>query len=374
MDDIKKNIEEIKEYTMDRLKMPIFFYYFVILLVWNWDIILLVLKSESSIEIIIEKIKGNHFEPSRYLWPLAIAIGGNVVFPFIMMLIEFPLAWINKKRNDKAGDVEYEKAKQELNIQRARTGAISLKELQDQINNLTADRTNLSKQIDDQKIDLNTVNNKIPELESLLKKEQLEKEKSKQDVIQFESHIGYYDLHEEVESFKEKIIILNNENHSENRVLDLLKKIYNEESSSLLMAINSSKLFHDFKRLKFLEEYQSDQVERVKLTPYAIKFMYWLYGSESPNKSMDVVTNKDIRNILKVLKRNNILVGFEKYAYEIKNKNAFTIDDSFDILVSLNLIEEPNINSNDFYKLTALGEHVYSFILKERLELESKKG
>lgn len=367
MDDIKKNIEEIKEYTMDRLKMPIFFYYFVILLVWNWDIILLILKSESSIEVIIDKIKGNHFEPGRYLWPLAIAIGGNIGFPFIMFLIEWCLSEITKERNDTALEIELKKAEKEFEVQRKRIGAVSLKDLQDQIDSLNKEKADLSGQIVLNKMSLEQTNKKIPELEKKLKKEQLEKEKSKQDVIQFEAHVGYYDLHEEVESFKEKIIILNNENHRDNRVLDLLKKIYNEENSPLLMAINSNKLFHDFKRLKFLEEYQSGQVERVKLTPYAIKFMYWLYGNERPNKSMDIALNKDTREIFKVLKKKNLLDHFRKFAFEINNKNHFTIDESFETLIKLNLIEEPKVTGK-FYKLTTLGDHLYSLILTEILE------
>ncbi|WP_121967418.1 hypothetical protein [Myroides sp. N17-2] len=80
MDEIKSNLLEIKEYTMDRLKMPIFFYYFVLLAVWNWDIILLILKSNDTIECIIEKIKSDKFDSGRYLCPLGIAIVGNIIF------------------------------------------------------------------------------------------------------------------------------------------------------------------------------------------------------------------------------------------------------------------------------------------------------
>ena len=67
MEEIKNNLNELKEYTMDRLKTPIFFYYFVLLAVWNWDIILFILKSNSSIETVISKIKTDGFELGRYL-------------------------------------------------------------------------------------------------------------------------------------------------------------------------------------------------------------------------------------------------------------------------------------------------------------------
>ncbi|WP_060875411.1 coiled-coil domain-containing protein [Myroides odoratus] len=358
MDDVKNSFNEIKEYTMDRLKMPIFFYYFVILLVWNWDIILFIWKSNYPIEYVIKIIKQNGFEPNRYLYPLIIAAAGNFVFPFIMLVIELSLSKITKKRNETALDIELQKAEKEFEVQRKRTGAVSLKDLQDQIDSLNKEKDDLSGQIVLNKMSLEQVNKKIPELEKKLQKEQAEKDKFKQDVIKFTRHVDYNNLDEEINSFKTEVKRFEDNYINIIEVFDFLKKIFNEENSPLAMNMKLDPLFSILDESnKFLKEYQSGQVTRIKLLPYGIKFLYWLYGYSDEYKG--------VLNVYNHLRNKGILSDFMQKGLDmLNNKNTLYQDSNVNQFLQLGLINHKGnlINSDrKRYELTDLGMAILKY-------------
>lgn len=367
MDDIKNTIQEIKEYTMDRLKMPIFFYYFVLLAVWNWDIILLILKSEASIESIILKIKNDKFESGRYLYPLGIAIGGNIVFPLIMYGIDFPLSWINKGRNKKASEVELAKAKVEHNIQQERTGSVTLDALNIQIRVLNQDKVTLTKALEDTSKKLNEHKDDIEEKNNFISIKEGEISELKQIVLSYESSIGYYDFSEEINDFNKILDLFIRQGLDKEEVLTLLKHIFNENNHSNKMAIGKIKGYDNLLRSNIIQEYIDGYITYIKLLPSGIKFMYWLEGVSS--SSLINVQNKesDSSKVYKYLEEEDLLSVFSQFANNVKNNRPLNPENSsVQKFLSLDLINFKSIsleNNWSFYKLTNLGNELLQYIV-----------
>lgn len=42
MEEIIEGYKEVKKYSIERLNTPVFFYYLIALLIWNWDILLII--------------------------------------------------------------------------------------------------------------------------------------------------------------------------------------------------------------------------------------------------------------------------------------------------------------------------------------------
>ncbi|EHO13232.1 coiled-coil domain-containing protein [Myroides odoratimimus] len=357
MDDIKNNLQEIKEYTMDRLKMPIFFYYFVLLAVWNWDIILLVLKSEASIESIILKIKNDKFESGRYLYPLVIAIGGNIVFPLIMYGIDFPLSWINKGRNQKTSEVELAKAKIEHNIQQERTGSVTLDALNIQLKVLNQDKISLTKALDEtsKKLDINE--NTLEEKNNSLTIKEDEISELKQIVLSYESSIGFYDFSEEINNFSELLQFFIKKELTEEGILTLLNKIFNENNHSTKVTIENVKGYDILLRSKIIREYIDGNITYIKLLPSGIKFMYWLGGMIS-----DQNDGTEILRIFDKIKEANLVNAFENTAINIKKGIALKESQKgLNLFLSLGLMDFESFSDYDNttkYFLTDIGEKI----------------
>ncbi|QQU02182.1 hypothetical protein [Myroides odoratus] len=360
MEEIKNNLNELKEYTMDRLKMPIFFYYFVLLAVWNWDIILLILKSNSSIESVISKIKTDGFELGRYLWPLLIAIFGNILFPFFMYLIDYPLSWINTKRNKKASDVEKAKASDEFKIQRLRTGALSLEALQSQIDSLTLDNTDLSKK-------LKASAGRIEDAKKYTDKMNLEIEDLKQTQNKFTTTIGFYDLAEEINSFENTLIASLNKGINQEEILNLLERLFEQEKDSKKSSISDMNGYHVLVINKFIEESTHEGVLQIKISPIGIKFMYWLSGIT--NKVINI-EDKELIELYNHLDRKGLLNDFERLALQIKTGGSLSkTDKGLNEFTSIGLIKfrsHSQFDESANYDLTTQGLFLLKYITLKR--------
>ena len=363
MDDIKNNLQEVKEYTMDRLKMPIFFYYFVILAIWNWDILLLIVKSDLPIESVITLIKEQKFDKWRYIYPLLIAIGGNIVFPFIMLLLDYPLTWINKRRNEKAGDIELAKAGQEFDIQTKKTGSESLKSLQGRIDALTNDTLLLNdtiktnnenysikeERLKDLKIEISNKNNEIKYLDSL--------------ILEFKKPKGFNSINDELNDFKSKLITFESIGLKVGKLERDLQFILEEEDSILKVNSEGSLGYKELVDSKIIIEYNSENITTNKLSPYGVKFLYWLKGRKAMSpEHLEVVKMYDF------LSKKEIIDVFRNIAIKIKTGNNLARNEkSLDEIVSLGLIEFKDHDLNNFsstYHLTTLGEDILKYTVQ----------
>ena len=371
MEDIKNNLREVKEYTMDRLKMPIFFYYFVILAIWNWDIILLIVRSNLPIESIITLIQEQKFDKWRYICPLLIAIAGNIAFPLIMLGLDYPLTWINKRRNKKASDVEIGKAKHEFSIQVERTGSESLKSLQGRINALTNDTLLLNdtiktnnenysikeEQLKDLKIEISNKNNEIKYLDSL--------------ILEFKKPKGFNSINDELDDFKSKLIKFESIGLKVGELERNLQFILEEEDSILKVNSEGSLGYKELVDSKIIIEYNSENITTNKLSPYGVKFLYWLKGMGLEIENFNPSIN--IKKIYKSIESKGLLNDFKEVA--LKSKAEKGVDNGFrglEDFIGLDLLEPDYVDNNDYYyeddgmmyfKLTKLGASVLSQII-----------
>jgi len=132
-DMVKETAEEVKEYIVARLKVPVFFYYLLALAIWNWDIIIMILKSKLDVEVIIINIKKNYSEFSRVLLPLLIAIFSSILFPALMVLLDWTLSKVNLERIKSAKKVAEAEAEAQYDIQVKRNKTDKLKDLNEKI-------------------------------------------------------------------------------------------------------------------------------------------------------------------------------------------------------------------------------------------------
>lgn len=95
LEEIIEGYKEVKKYSIERLNTPVFFYYLIALLIWNWDILLIILRSKKNVEYLIELIKNNYSDILRVFFPLIFAFLSSLLFPFLMFLIDIILSYIN---------------------------------------------------------------------------------------------------------------------------------------------------------------------------------------------------------------------------------------------------------------------------------------
>src|SRR5690554_263181 len=138
---LKETAEEVKDYIVARLKVPIFFYYLLALALWNWDIILLIIKSNFQIESVILSIRNCYSHHSRVWIPLLIALGSSILFPLAMVFLDWVLKFINKARIRSAKEVAEAEAEAQYDVQVKRNKTDVIKELNTKI---TVQETELS--------------------------------------------------------------------------------------------------------------------------------------------------------------------------------------------------------------------------------------
>lgn len=166
-ENLRGTAEEAKEYIVARLKVPIFFYYLLSLCLWNWDILLLILKSEFQIETTISFIKSNYNGHQRIWIPLLIAIISSIIFPGAMVGLDWVLKFINIERIKSAEQVSIEEAKSQYLIQVNRNNTNELKELNDKIQNLSDNNSNIKGELENKDLEISDLKKVIEKLTSM---------------------------------------------------------------------------------------------------------------------------------------------------------------------------------------------------------------
>lgn len=144
-ENIKETAEEVKEYIVARLKVPIFFYYLLALAIWNWDILALILKSNFEIESIIWFIKTNYSGHGRIWKPFLIALASSIFFPAVMVGLDWFLKFVNKERIKSSKQVAEAEAEAQYDIQVKRNKTDKLAELNDKIKQLSTEKEKIDK-------------------------------------------------------------------------------------------------------------------------------------------------------------------------------------------------------------------------------------
>ncbi|MGG5506723.1 MULTISPECIES: hypothetical protein [unclassified Myroides] len=316
MDDIKSNLQEIKEYTMDRLKMPIFFYYFVILIVWNWDIILFIWKSNYPIEYVIKIIKQNGFEPTRYLYPLIIAAVGNFVFPFIMLVIELSLSKITKKRNDTALEIELKKAEKEYRVLEVKTGIKTISELEDKKNKLEEERDTLNNEVtslteekhqDEIKIvELVSSNDEYKKAHEIITQKVDDLNNFKNSVSGVQNHVT---IDQEIQHYTGLLLWALKKGKklkiSIPSILNALTDIYVKQGYNLKASTTSMiDLFVDLDlcKTKTTTNTIASKIENLEFTPKGLKMLFWLKGVDYCH-----ISNDQLNSLYESMKKNELL-------------------------------------------------------------------
>ena len=106
----------------ERLRLPIFQYYIIILFFFNWDFILYLIYDNKSILDKINYIKNNFYSHNRYLIPLMLAVAYSVFFPIIQFYIIKIQKNFERKRIGWNQELQTETANHKKNIQDILTG------------------------------------------------------------------------------------------------------------------------------------------------------------------------------------------------------------------------------------------------------------
>ena len=106
----------------ERLRLPVFQYYIIILCFYNWDFILYLIYDNKSILVKINYIKINFYSHNRYLIPLTLAVVYSVFFPIIQFYIIKIQKNFERKRIGWNQELQTETANHKKNIQDILTG------------------------------------------------------------------------------------------------------------------------------------------------------------------------------------------------------------------------------------------------------------
>ncbi|MGA9212483.1 hypothetical protein [Kaistella sp.] len=106
----------------ERLRLPVFQYYIIILCFYNWDFILYLIYDNKSILEKINYIKNNFHSHNRYLIPLMLAVVYSVFFPIIQFYIIKIQKNFERKRIGWNQELQTETANHKKNIQDILTG------------------------------------------------------------------------------------------------------------------------------------------------------------------------------------------------------------------------------------------------------------
>lgn len=148
--------DDIKQILLERLKSPIINFYLFFLVLYNWDLILMLFFLNGDVNSKILELKST-YENKKIIWilnwrfiaPIIYAFLSIVLFPFVSNFIDDLLKPITKKRIKNFYEIEELKADKDLIVINKRTGNKTLEDLQIQIsklnNNLESERGNFQK-------------------------------------------------------------------------------------------------------------------------------------------------------------------------------------------------------------------------------------
>jgi len=199
-ENIKETTEEVKEYIVARLKVPIFFYYLLALAIWNWDILVMIIKSNFEIESVIWFIKTNYSGHGRIWKPFLIALGSSIFFPGVMVGLDWFLKFVNKERIKSAKQVAEAEADAQYDIQVKRNRTDKLQELNTKI---TVQQTDIDV-LKLEKADLAKQNKKLVTDISKSEGNLVEQTKLKEEIQkQLETVTGLYELSYKIDDFEQ---------------------------------------------------------------------------------------------------------------------------------------------------------------------------
>ncbi|MGV0923951.1 hypothetical protein [Empedobacter tilapiae] len=142
-DVIKETKEDFKNVLLERLKLPIINYYIFFLIIYNWDIIVMLFFYKGNAEIRIEKVKSLYESYNflfvlnwRMLVPLIYSFISCMIFPYVSSFIESKLKRTNEKRIEDFYDLEDNKAEREKKVIDKRSGNLEKSKLITEVDNL----------------------------------------------------------------------------------------------------------------------------------------------------------------------------------------------------------------------------------------------
>jgi len=269
-DSVKETTEDVKEYIIARLKMPVFFYYLLALALWNWDILLMILKSRFDIEDVIWYIK-NHYNGHQRLWlPLILAILSSIAFPLVMLGLDWLLKFVNIARIKSVKQVSVEEAYAQYDIQSARNKTNELKDLNDLIENRNRDVDILERKIDDLNMDLNKSNETYIKLSKALEDEKQETK----DLLSSNSYMRSL-----LEEFRiSPLVYIENFNsilntYEKKLLFDLMTKLM--KSNFKIKSLNV--IYFELIERMIIDELLVKVNEQISITPKGILFYYYNY-------------------------------------------------------------------------------------------------
>jgi hypothetical protein len=145
MNETEKSIEKIESFILSKIKLPILSTYVIVLLVYNWQIILYLLfvarPMEFKIEYIIEKHHDKYF--SNIIIPIIISFAYTLAFPILQVAVNFLFNWFKKINKNLNRQEELEDANHRFQLQQNLTGQQSLERLQANIELLSTENQKL---------------------------------------------------------------------------------------------------------------------------------------------------------------------------------------------------------------------------------------
>ncbi|MEO4005917.1 hypothetical protein [Flavobacterium sp. CAU 1735] len=145
MNETEKSTEKIESFILSKIKLPILSTYVIVLLAYNWQIILYLLfvarPMEFKIEYIIEKHHDKYF--SNIIIPIIISFAYTLIFPILQVAVNFLFNWFKKINKNLNRQEELDDALHRFHLQQNLTGQQSLERLQANIELLSTENQKL---------------------------------------------------------------------------------------------------------------------------------------------------------------------------------------------------------------------------------------
>ncbi len=267
---LKNFFSDITSNINERLRLPVFQYYVIVLCFYNWDFILYLIYDNQTILNKIKYIKTNFYSSYRYLTPLLLAILYSVLFPIIQFYIVKIQKNFERKRINWNQELQTETANHKKKIQDILTG---IKEKED-----------FSKQIEFEK----NKNLILQEEMELLRTQNLNTQKKLNDSIN-ETNETKSKYHSLLTNFK--FFVKNTDEVNNDMIEEYGEEKYFEFLKILLDIFNISEI--------------NKNISREKNFPK--KLYSFLSGEPTVFSDREIIDERIKNHISEVLKKNNLV-------------------------------------------------------------------
>jgi hypothetical protein len=145
MNETEKSTEKIESFILSKIKLPILSTYMIVLIAYNWQIILylifVVKPMELKIEYIIEKHHDDYIP--NIIIPIIISFAYTLTFPILQVGVNFLFSWFKRINKNLNRQEELDDAIHRFRLQQNLTGQQSLERLQANIELLTTENQKL---------------------------------------------------------------------------------------------------------------------------------------------------------------------------------------------------------------------------------------